>query len=177
MAGRTERRGRRQGATGRGHLVKIEGEIARLQRMPLGQLRQEWAERLGTPETPLRSREIVLRVLSWQIQAEAFGGLNSATEQKLAEIAATIDRDGTYLPSVKQGLAAGVVLTREWRGTIHTVVVTDDGVEHDGTLYRSLSDVARAITGTRWSGPRFFGLEQRQRARTRGAAVAVEVTP
>ena len=64
-------------------------------------------------------------------------------------------------PKVRRNFAPGVELTREWKGVIHKVIVTAGGFQHLGKQYRSLSDIARTITGTRWSGPRFFGLEQK----------------
>jgi hypothetical protein len=65
-------------------------------------------------------------------------------------------------PSPGTGLRAGTILVREWRGMTHRVLALDEGFEHDGKRYGSLSEVARAISGTRWSGPRFFGIEERQ---------------
>ncbi len=91
--------------------------------------------------------------------AEAFGGLDLPSERKLREIADTLERTGTYEPKQRRDLSPGVVVTREWNGAVHRVAVTTGGFEYDGRRFKSLSDVARTITGTRWSGPRFFGLE------------------
>ena len=65
------------------------------------------------------------------------------------------------LPDNGQSLRAGTILVREWRGVTHRVLVLDEGFEHEGKRYGSLSEAARAISGTHWSGPRFFGLEKR----------------
>ena len=97
----------------------------------------------------------------WDMQTDVLGGLDARTEQKLKQITDALNGGRPYEPVVKQEVSAGAVLTREWRGVVHTAVITAKGVEYEGKIYRSLSDVARTITGTRWSGPRFFGLDQR----------------
>jgi hypothetical protein len=112
-----------------------------------------------------------MRTLAWQLQAEAYGGLEMATVRQLRRIGKALERDGTYEPQTRRDIAPGVVLTREWKGVTHKVTVTADGFMHQGDTYRSLSDVARTITGTRWSGPRFFGLEQKP-ARARGVTAS-----
>ena len=110
----------------------------------------------------VRSRDTLLRLLAWQIQAAALGGFDADTEGKLRRIAKALEVDGDYEPKIRRDVSAGVVLTREWKGAIHKVTVTADGFQHLGKQYGSLSDIARTITGTRWSGPRFFGLEQKR---------------
>jgi hypothetical protein len=100
-------------------------------------------------------------MLAWQIQAEVHGALDLKTTRTLAAIAQALARDGAYQPQIMRSLSPGVVVTREWKGIVHKVTVTQHGFQHLGKTYRSLSDIARTITGTRWSGPRFFGLEQR----------------
>lgn len=126
-----------------------------------------WRERLGGEPPAIRSSDVLLRLLAWRIQAEAFGGFDAPTERKLREVARALERNGTYEPKIRRDLSPGVVLTREWKGVTHRIDVTGDGFRHHGKSYRSLSDVARAITGTRWSGPRFFGLEQKSSRRAR----------
>ena len=100
-------------------------------------------------------RPSLLRLaLAWEIQAKAHGGLPRATQQLLAQMGAAKTRT---TPA-----QAGMRLVREWNGTAHIVEVGDDKtIRWNGREYRSLSEVARAITGTRWSGPAFFGLKQR----------------
>ena len=158
-------KGRQRKAAG---LNAIEAELQRLENLRLCELRQAWTDRFEPPLPPLRSRELVQRMLAWEIQAAADSGLSARTAQKLDKIAEGLDSGEQVTVPARQVISSGVVLTREWRGAIHTVVVTDAGVEYEGAQYRSLSDVARTITGTRWSGPRFFGLEQKP---TRGSAL------
>lgn len=139
----------------------IERQVSSIQDFTTDQLNDVWRGRLGTEPPAIRSREVLLRLLAWRVQSEAFGGLDAPTELKLREIAKALERDGSYAPKIRRELSPGVVLTREWKGVAHKVTVTAGGFQHRGKEYRSLSDVARTITGTRWSGPRFFGLEQK----------------
>jgi hypothetical protein len=157
---------RRQGTAG---ADDIEHELASLAGLGIDRLRELWTIRLRTAPPPIRSTDVLRRMLAWQIQAEAFGGLDAASHRHLQQIADALERDGTYEPHTRRDLSPGVVLTRIWKGVTHKVTATATGFEHQGQHYRSLSDVARTITGTRWSGPRFFGLEQRP-ARPRKAA-------
>jgi len=91
------------------------------------------------------------------------------TRRRLGAIAKALERDGSYEPKVRSNISAGVVLTREWKGVVHKVTATSGGFQHLGKRYGSLSDIARTITGTRWSGPRFFGLEQKRARSSREA--------
>jgi hypothetical protein len=97
-----------------------------------------WKERLGTELPPIRSREVLLRLLAWRLQCEAFGGLDAPTEFKLRGIAKALERDGSYEPTIRRELSPGVVLTREWKGVTHKVTVTAGGFQHQGKGYRSL---------------------------------------
>lgn len=140
-------------------LDALDAEIGDLTKQSLAQLRDTWKTRLRMDPPPIQSRDILLGLLAWQLQANAIGNLDIRTERRLAAISQNIDRDPEYEPQLSQTLSPGVVLTREWKGVIYRVTVTEAGFRHADRDYRSLSEVARAITGTRWSGPRFFGLE------------------
>lgn len=161
MTSKTAREGRQRDAAGR--MARVEADVEALKSMPITSLRALWAERTDNETPPMRSRGVLVRMLAWDMQAKALRGLDAKTEEKLMAIARSHDGGRTYAPTIKRQASAGAVLTREWRGTVHTAVITTSGVECEGKIYRSLSDVARAITGTRWSGPRFFGLEQLQK--------------
>lgn len=156
---------RRQGSA----VEDIEHELTSLAGLGIDRLRELWTTRLRTAPPPIRSTDVLRRMLAWQIQAEAFGGLDALSLRHLQQIADALEHDGTYEPQIRRDLSPGVVLTRIWKGVPHKVTATATGFEHQGQHYRSLSDVARTITGTRWSGPRFFGLEQKP-ARPRKAA-------
>jgi Protein of unknown function (DUF2924) len=154
--------------------------LTRLEPVTAPDLRWEWKLRFGTDAPPTRSSHLLRRLLVWKIQESAFGGLDAETRRTLGGVATALQRDGSYEPQIRRGLSPGVVLTREWKGVIHKVTVTRGGFECSGRLYKSLSDIARTITGTRWSGPRFFGLEQKTRRRSSdavGTSSAAAVAP
>lgn len=129
---------------------RVANEVRALELLNLRALREEWRRRFGPPPT-LRSRELLARLLAWRIQEQALGGLDAATIRMLAA-----DR----LPPMRPRLEPGTILSREWQGRTIEVRVVDGGFEQAGVHYRSLSAVARAITGTRWNGLRFFGLRE-----------------
>ena len=100
----------------------------------------------------------MMRAIAYRIQEIAFGGLSKATLRRLATLAAEFESDGRIATPVKPRIKPGARLVREWHGRTHAVVVTEDGFEFEGKLHRSLTSIARKITGAGWSGPRFFGL-------------------
>ena len=169
-----ESRGRSRVRPRRGPIERpedIETELKRLEPLGLEALRKTWLQRFKHEAPSVRSRDVLLRMLAWEIQAAAYGGMEGRAIRKLRSIAEALERDGTYEPKVRHDLTPGVELSREWKGILHKVIVTTDGFQHLGRRYGSLSDIARMITGTRWSGPRFFGLEQRP-GHARGKAAA-----
>ena len=100
--------------------------------------------------------------LAYRIQDLAYGGLSEETQAQLREIAEGHEQASKR--SNKNGPVAGTRLVREWNGERHEVTVTRDGYEYRGRPYKSLSAVARTITGTRWNGPAFFGLRKQEKA-------------
>jgi Protein of unknown function (DUF2924) len=132
----------------------IETEIDRIRSLGLAQLRAHWRSLFGLPPPESLSKDLLGRMLAHRVQEEAFGGLDRATI-KLLDRLARGEKPGA---EVNRRLKAGTVLVREYQGERHTVTVMPDGfLWRDGT-YSSLTTIARAITGTAWSGPRFFGL-------------------
>jgi hypothetical protein len=132
----------------------VEAEIDLIRSLGLEALRTRWRATFGrTPPAGL-TKDIMGRMLAWRIQEQAFGGLDRAT-LKLLNGLAKGDNSGLER---KRHLKAGTVLIREYRGERHTVTVVPDGFLWQGTTYGSLSTIAHQITGTKWNGPRFFGL-------------------
>ena len=127
----------------------LEAEVAALKQLNLHELRDKWRERFGAPPK-VRSTEILRLLLAWRIQAVALGGLDRETRNALS-------RRG---PVVAEGqdLGIGATLRRTWNGEEHVVTVVDKGFEWNGRTFKSLSAVATTIAGSRWNGPRFFGL-------------------
>lgn len=128
--------------------AEITEEVRALARLDLEGLRQAWRRRYGAPPK-LRSADLLARLLAWRIQAEAFGGLDAETRAVLTR---------KSLPTVSPALTPGMRLEREWRGVTEVVEIVEGGFRWRGQTYPSLSKTARAITGVKWNGPRFFGL-------------------
>jgi hypothetical protein len=108
----------------------------------------------------------MIPILAYRLQEKAYGGLKASTRKRLMRLAADLERDPQAQPSPAQRIKAGTKLIREWRGETHEVTVIDRGFEYRGKQWDSVSEIAREITGSRWSGPLFFGLKQPQTART-----------
>ena len=143
--------------------LDIVAEIARLERFAIDRLREEWRRLHQTPPPRRLSRDIMRRGITYKMQENAFGGLPKSILRKLQSIG-SVDALQTAKRRPRPSFKPGTRLVREWHGVTHTVVVLTDGVEWRGQRYRSLSVVAREITGAHWSGPRFFGLKTGQRA-------------
>ena len=137
-----------------GEAVPLGTEIARLRDLDRQALRARWQAVVGRPAPEHLPPHLLVRVLAYRLQARAFGDLSPATGRLLGRIAT-----GAALPPpVAARLTPGTVLVREVEGTPERVMVVEDGFAWRGATYQSLSEVARAMTGTRWNGPRFFGL-------------------
>jgi len=140
----------------------IAARLAALPKKTMPELKALWQELYGRPAPPYNRRFLESR-LAYRIQELAFGGLRPETVQRLETLGEELD--GNQGPRRKRSRddrpIAGTRLVREWQGVEHTVTVTVAGYEWQGRPYKSLSAVARAITGTQWSGPMFFGLKNR----------------
>ena len=129
--------------------------------MSAADLCQEW-RRLYRSVPPQRiRRDLLVLAIGWKLQENIHGGLTAAQTRKLASLARVLREEGDLTGSSAIRVKPGVRLMREWRGETHQVLVLEDGFEWNGRRCRSLSAIAREITGTHWSGPRFFGLERR----------------
>jgi hypothetical protein len=126
--------------------------LARLDRASRHHLAELWGEHYGVPPPPRTSRALMIRVVVYKMQERELGGLSAMTRRLLSE-------HGPRAPR-RRVIRTGTVLIREWHGVAHQVTVGEEGVLYRGERYRSLSEVARLITGARWSGPRFFGLKR-----------------
>ncbi len=138
----------------------LEAEIARLDDLGLDDLRRLWGHLLGAVPTN-HSTSLLRRRLGYELQARAHGDLPAQARRRLRSLHQSFKADPAYTPSPSFGLKPGTVLTRNWRGATHRVHVTGDGFDYRGECFGSLSEVARRITGTRWSGPVFFGLKSK----------------
>ena len=135
-------------------LTDLDAELAALADMTLAKMRERWQQVSDKPVPRVR-RTLLRLALAYELQAALHGGLSRRTEQRLAYLAGQNSGPATPRP--------GMRLVREWHGVLHTVIIDEEGLIHwQDRTWRSLSEVARAITGTRWSGPIFFGLRQRR---------------
>jgi hypothetical protein len=138
----------------------MERDVASLPTLDTAALRQRWKALFGTDPSPYFGRSVLVRAISYRIQEIAIGGLKQATQRLLDRIAE--GRSETVLDRIpKRRVNAGTVLMRQWGGVTHRVIVLEHSVTYRNRRYKSLSEVARAITGARWSGPLFFGLKPR----------------
>lgn len=127
----------------------IEDEVRALAHLDLQALRTRWSQQFG-PAPTLRSVELLRLMLAWRMQAEAFGGLDLTTRRALERKTSGIAEGQSH--------GHGAVFRRVWQGRTIEAIVEADGFRYEGRRYRSLSAIAQAATGTRWNGPRFFGL-------------------
>ncbi|GJD42074.1 DUF2924 domain-containing protein [Methylobacterium bullatum] len=151
----------------------LKREIEGLASLDLGDLRIRWRQHLRTAPPPHLSRTLMVRLLAYRIQAKALGDLDRDSARLLdriakerlrraaAERAAKPKAPPIVPPIPSPGLRPGTLLVREFGGEVHTVTVVTGGFAWKEATYASLSEVARAITGTRWNGPRFFGLRDK----------------
>jgi Protein of unknown function (DUF2924) len=138
--------------------------LARLSTLDLGELRQQWRGLYKTAAPSHFSREFLIRAVAYRIQELALGGLRSEPQRRLRQVSQQLKESGAARISARPELKPGTRLVREWQGRTYEVVVHDDGFSWQGTRYRSLSAIARTITGTPWSGPLFFGLKPNRSA-------------
>ena len=136
----------------------IAAQVAALPKMPTPELKQMWRD-LFDKEPPTFSRSYLISRLAYRIQELAYGGLKSATRARLDALTDELDPKAAR-KRVVNGPVVGTQLIREWRGVEQKVTVLADGFEWEGRRYKSLSAVARAITGTRWNGLTFFGVKR-----------------
>ncbi len=131
----------------------------------LDDLRSEWSE-LYRQDAPKISRDLLTLGIAYRRQELKFGGLGKATLRKLRAVAKSLSETGQVGPSPGLSLKPGARLVREWNGRTHTITVTEEGFEYAGRQFSSLTKIAQTITGTRWSGPRFFGLQGKSKGST-----------
>jgi Protein of unknown function (DUF2924) len=153
----------------------LKSDIERLKTVDIDALHVEWRNLFGKRLPKALPKSLLVKALAYQLQAMALGDLDPQTLRVLEAYAAKndgrwrgrvrVDRLGAVSPfSSGPRIKAGSILVREWSGELHRVIALEVGFAWNGATYRSLSEVARAITGTRWNGPRFFGLDRKSEA-------------
>ena len=138
--------------------ARLEREIDGLADLNRVELVERWRTSYRTDPPKGISRRLLIRAIAYQMQAKRYGGLRPAADRRLRMIANGTVKNDHGGRKVSPRLQPGARLVREWNGVSHVVEVIEDGFVWNGDRHRSLSAIARAITGARWSGPRFFGL-------------------
>jgi hypothetical protein len=136
----------------------VEERIASLHQLSTAELRRLWMEAFKTDTCPPLRKNLLIPVLAFRLQEQAFGTLPPDLRKRLRELTKNSSGSTISAPAVKPGTR----LMREWRGKSHVVTITEGGYDYQGCRFQSLSEIARQITGTRWSGPLFFGLRDIQ---------------
>ncbi len=144
---------------------QLSDHLAVLPTLSLGDLRLEW-RRLFRADPPRLSRDMMMRAIAYRLQEIAHGGRSKTTQRRLMTLTAEFETGGRIAPPPATKIKPGARLVREWHGRTHTISVTANGFEFQGKTYRSLTRIARDITGAQWSGPRFFGLTKRSAMET-----------
>lgn len=137
----------------------VLSELAALKTMTRDELRSRWKTLFGTTPPPVQ-RTYLERRLAYRIQELAYGFMPDNTKARLDALAAQLERNPRKPLRADNRPQIGTCLIREWQDVMHEVTVIPDGYEYQGGRYKSLSSVARRITGTRWNGPLFFGLRR-----------------
>jgi hypothetical protein len=149
------------GSPGEG--TDTEVRIIALEALTTAELQIEWRRLYRvTPPTRL-SRDLLIRGIAHKVQEQAHGGLSLGTKRRLHSLSESADQRGGAATTPTIALKPGTKLVREWHGHVHMVSVLKDGFEYQGERFRSLTRIARRITGVHWSGPLFFGISKRRR--------------
>ncbi len=146
--------------------------ISELETLSTTELRARWEQTIKRSVPKRASRDLLRRALAYHMQEQTEGGLSKSTRRRLAKLAGLNGENRAPISPPILRLKPGSRLIREWHGVTHSVTVLGDGFDWRGTRYASLSQIARAITGARWSGPLFFGLRKtgsRAREATHGS--------
>jgi hypothetical protein len=150
--------------------IALEEEIASLPALSKAELLTRWRERLKQAAPSHLNKPILVPLLAYKLQEQALGGLKPAYKRRLRQLAESFEQGPTgsaKTVSSPARIKPGIRLIRQWDGQTHQVTVAEQGFEYKEERYKSLSEIARLITGTRWSGPLFFGLKQSQRNQAR----------
>ncbi len=141
----------------------LDAELAHLRKLSVEDLQARWHTVFRRRPLPHLSRHLLFRVLAYRLQADRLGDLDAESRRLLDGSGSPEDagRRAIELGKLTADLRPGTMLTREWEARVHRVTVLPKGFAWNGKTYPSLTKVARAITGTRWNGPRFFGLRDK----------------
>ena len=152
-----------------GESEQLVSEIEGLRALSPEDLNQRWQLLFASGRPHRLCGSLLAQALAYRLQERACGGLKASTRQLLQQVANNAATRGPAVELPRARLKAGTVMIREWHGTTHRITVLEEGFLRSGKRYRSLSEVARTITGSRWSGPLFFGLKSSAKEQGHGA--------
>lgn len=147
-------------------MKRLKDRLAELIDMSPAQLRAEWRQVFRKPPPPL-SPDLLARGIAYRLQEKQHGGLAPATVRELNRLARDLAKNGELRLERETAIKPGTRLVRDWGERSHHITVLDQGFLYEDRHYSSLTQIARAITGARWSGPRFFGIKKRSRTTSR----------
>jgi hypothetical protein len=156
------RRANRTRQPGSRDISEVDRQIAQLLDQTTQELRLAWRRLYRTGPPAGLSRDLLIRALAHQLQEQTQGRAGAALRRRLRSLATEFEKGSASFASGAVP-KAGATLVRQWRGHTHTVLVGENSFEYEGQRYRSLTVIAEQITGTHWSGPRFFGVTKRAR--------------
>ena len=137
-------------------------DVKTLQQYSIAELKSRWLLVFGNTSSAYASRDFLIQNLVYHAQVRQHGGLSRKTQRRLQQLYKSFKKDPDFRPPAsKSVLKAGTRLVRKWQGKVHSITVLANTFEYLDKEYKSLSAIARLITGTRWSGPVFFGLKTR----------------
>lgn len=137
---------------------ELEQSLDELGKSRIDSLRQAYSDLFSAPPPPAFGPDLLRRSIAQRLQENAYGKLSPSMQRELDRIVTLVARAPNGRIELPRRIKPGSVLVRDWKGTSHRVTVLDQGFGYGGRAFASLSEIARLITGTRWNGPRFFGL-------------------
>jgi hypothetical protein len=140
----------------------IAQRLASLPHLSKPALCELWLRLFKRESPPSMRKALMLQIVAYRLQEQEFGGLSDACCRRLRQLASAFEADPNAAVSTRPPIKPGVRLVRQWKEQVHVVEVETEGYAYQGACYKSLSEIARLITGTRWSGPLFFGLKAKQ---------------
>lgn len=144
-------------------------QLAELPHLKRPALQEQWKRLFGSAPSPRMRRDFMIPILAYRIQEQAFGSISLRTRKRLQELTQQVERSPTGSICERPALRPGTRLVRQWGNQVHLVTAEAKGFEYKGSRYRSLSEIAHLITGTKWSGPLFFGLKGKKNNSGRAA--------
>ena len=157
-----------------GNEISLSSELTAIAMMTYSELHVAWRRHYRAVPTKKMSRDILELGIAWKIQENKLGGVGAAVKRQIVDLARTMGAKSDLAKPRAISLKSGARLLRTWEGVTHEVMVVDEGFIWSGKTWRSLSVIAREITGTRWSGPRFFGLTMTSANAAGASATAVQ---